>query len=528
MALMSHLAEIHISENLESYANDVQTRVLLMQSYLESTASAVSQTRAMVQAKLPVTGEYDDISQYFAKKTDGIISHSRSAKVVVGKVIRSLDDLKSRSLSLTPDTLPTFEQCESATKEIALYSRRLGEDLFKLLSEEGRTEQFTYDEVLKTMGRTTEAVLGSGENDAFAAFNARLRSVTNILLELGSLASDLEMTVEFERSPAPWVTRAQELKSTKVISVDAEEEMRRLRDDIHERATQIKLRDKVIEESAVKIELLESRMRDAMKKGDCINELEKSLEQSRIQEKDLAEAIDAQVREIQALESELDRWKKIANDKQILGAAADGDQEGAERAVATAREMDALKWEIDNLQGAVRYLREDNRRLRITEGKITQSWLFEPLTQRKTQRKQQEQLVAAEGHDLLIELLNLASNAKVYDLSKLPKNRLAWRPAKSTPSFHVSKQTEDYEAWVSWRDSVIKRGSLLRDTRDPTLPPKGTKPITAAKVDVRVPSLCGPGGYFPLGGPKPGNPTQIRIVNPGDFDTFRESMGGFA
>ncbi|KAI9777114.1 MAG: hypothetical protein M1839_009070 [Geoglossum umbratile] len=528
MALLSHLAEIHISENLEAYANDVQMRVLLMQSYLESTASAVSQTRAMVQTKLPVAGEYDDISQYFAKKADGIISHSRSAKVVVGKVIRSLDDLKSRSLSLTPDTLPTFEQCEDATKEIAFYSRRLGEDLFKLLSEEGRTEQFTYDEVLKTMGDTTEAVLGSGENDAFAAFNATLRSLTNILLEMGSLASDLEMTVEFERSPAPWVTRAHELKSTKVISVDAEEEMRRLRDDIHERATQIKLRDKVIEESAVKIELLESRMRDATKRGDCINELEKSLEQSRIQEKDLAEAIDAQVREIQALESELDRWKKAANEKHILGIIGGGDQEGAERAVATAREMGALKWEIDSLQGAVRYLREDNRRLRITEGRTTQAWLFEPLTPQKTQKQQQEQLVTAEGHDLLVELLNLTSNAKIHDLGKVPGNRLAWRPAKSTPRFHVLKQTEDYEAWASWRDSVIRRGSALRDIRDPTLPPKGTKPVMAAKVDIRVPSLCSPSLRFPVRGVKPGIPAKIQIVNPRDFDTFRESIGGFA
>ncbi|KAH0543925.1 hypothetical protein FGG08_001826 [Glutinoglossum americanum] len=527
MALMSHLAEIHISENLEGYANDVQMRVLLMQSYLESTASAVSQTRAMVQTKLPVAGEYDGVSQYFARKTDGIISHSRSAKVVVGKVLRSLDDLKSRSLSLTPDTLPTFEQCENTTKEIAFYSRRLGEDLFKLLSEEGRTDQFTYDEVFKTMGNTAEGVLGAGESDAFAAFNAKLRSLTNILLELGSLASDLEMTVEFERSPAPWVARAHELKSTKVISVDVEEEIRRLKDDIHERATQIKLRDKAIEESAVKIELLESRMRDATKKGDCINELEKAIEQSRIREKDLAEAIDSQVREIQTLEGELDRWKKSVNDKQILGTVGSGDQEGAERAVATAREIDALRQEIDSLQGAVRYLRQENRHLRFTEGKITQSWLFEPLTPPKTQKQEQEQLVAAEGHDLLAELLNLTSTAKIYDLNKLPKNRLAWRPAKSTPRFHVLKQTEDYEAWASWRDSVTKRGSALREIRDPILPPKGTKPVVA-KVDVRLPSLCRPSSYFPSGGLKSGYPTEIRIVNPGDFEAFRESMGGFA
>jgi len=45
-----------------------------------------------------------------------------------------------------------------------------------------------------------------------------------------------------EKPPAPWVVRAQELKMTKVVSIDAEEEVRRLKDDILERATQIKLR----------------------------------------------------------------------------------------------------------------------------------------------------------------------------------------------------------------------------------------------------------------------------------------------
>ncbi|RAL65354.1 hypothetical protein DID88_000922 [Monilinia fructigena] len=47
-----------------------------------------------------------------------------------------------------------------------------------------------------------------------------------------------------------------------------------------------------------------------------------------------------------------------------LGEVVSGSKAGQERAVATAREMDVLKTEIAGLQAAVRYLREDNRRVK--------------------------------------------------------------------------------------------------------------------------------------------------------------------
>jgi dynactin 1 len=44
IALMSHLAEVHISAGLASYADDVHMRTLVMQSHLESAAAALTTT----------------------------------------------------------------------------------------------------------------------------------------------------------------------------------------------------------------------------------------------------------------------------------------------------------------------------------------------------------------------------------------------------------------------------------------------------------------------------------------------------
>ncbi len=517
---MSHLAEIHISQNLQSYADDIHMRAILTQSHLESTAAALSHVKAIVQDKLPATDE-DEEAQYFFQKTDAIISHSRSAKVVISKTVRALEELKARSLSMHLDTVSSFEQSEDHARQLAQYTQRLGEDMFTLLHEEGRAESFTCHEIQSTISHTTSTIFNAPETDIFSTFTTKVRLLTNHLVDLASLTSDLSQTVEFERRPSPWSIRAKELKSSATISPDTDEEIRRLHDSIRERATQLAVRDKTLEESSVKIELLESRMRDTSRKNDRIAELERGVEAGKKREKDLAEAIEAQVRELQAADADREKWKKVANDKTTIGTAEPGtaDKNGAETTmVASAREMETVKKEIESLQAAVRYLREDNHRARLLETNRRLAWLDKPLLPPKTPAQERASLIRAEGHDVLNELLTLATSAKVVDLKSVPENKLAWRPARSTPGYQVSSQREDYEAWVAWRNGVVRKGMSLqemkkkRQTKSGGRAPRGGD--VAAKVRLHLPALEGKIGA-----------REITIVRPGEFEEFRETLG---
>jgi dynactin 1 len=512
---MSHLAEVHISTGLASYADEIHMRTLVMQSHLENAAASMSAARSMVQTIVPSQGDEDELAQHFARKTDSVITQTRSAKVIISKAVRALEDLKTRSLSLTPDTIQTFEQCETASEELAKFSREIGFDLYTLLHEEGRNEPFTYLEVQSTVHRTTLTLFASSESDLFSTYSNKLRTLTSSLMELAALASDLEMTQEFERAAAPWVLRSQELKSSKTVPVDAEEEMRRLREENHERARLVAIRDQTLEEHSVKIELLESRMRDATKKNERITELEKKIEDAQKREAELKESIESQNKEITTAEAEREKWKKIAEDTKALGVVIPGSKAGQERAVATAREMEALKTEIASLQAAVRYLREDNRRARLGDSQGL-DWLDAPLIKPKTKEEQRKALVVTEGQDVLNELLNLASTAKIYDLSTMPKNRLAWRPAKTTPQYFVAKQREDYEAWSSWKESVVKKGRVLEERDANRGVEKKARGNFAAKVQLRLPDL-------EWKGVRPGG--EVEIVNPDDFDGFRGRLG---
>lgn len=198
IAVVAHLAEIHIPDTLEGFAQHLQMRVQLMQSHMESAAAAVTHIKSMVGLKIKPE---DDLTVLFSKKADAIISHSRSAKVVVGKISRSLNDLRARSLSLTVETGQSFEECEEATKKIADYSRALGDAVSCLLyGEEGRTEPITFADLQNTMYKITERTLMMVETDTFSILGKELRSLTNLLVDLGSIASDLDMTAECKTS----------------------------------------------------------------------------------------------------------------------------------------------------------------------------------------------------------------------------------------------------------------------------------------------------------------------------------------
>ncbi|KAF4537306.1 Dynactin [Lasiodiplodia theobromae] len=477
IAVMSHLAETHLGDGLEGYANDIVMRTLLMQSHLETTAAALMLVKGEVQTRIPSQGEdeYDGVDR-FISKTEEIIAQSRSAKVIVGKALRTLQELKARSLTLQNDTLNSFEECQDASDDLAHYVRKMGENVFQLLHEDTRTEPFTISEVRSAMFKASEEVFSVSESEMYATFAARLRKLSEDLTELVNITSDLELTVEFEKHPAPWVLRSKELQDSKIVSVDTEEEVRRLKEEVHARSMQIKLQEQKHEEAAVKIELLESRTRDSSKKAQRITELEKKIEENKNREKQLAEALETQVRDLAALETEKEKWKTQAEQAKAIEAAMGGEgrrDSGGEKTVATKREIDALKTDIQYLEAANRFLRQSNRREHIGKVAASTSWLRTTLVPPSKVAASAADGAAQNAEAMprrrlaaLQEITNLPTVSKLVNLKDTgdseeetgadtagenirPKNsKLRWRPMKSTPQWQLSEQElRRAEAW---------------------------------------------------------------------------------
>ncbi|KAI0484491.1 CAP-Gly domain-containing protein [Xylariaceae sp. FL0804] len=520
IALMTHLGEVHISDGLESFADNVQMKATLMQSHLDSAATAFTVLRGMVKRVVSVSDEGDELAQHFEKRAEAVINQTRSAKVIASKAVRSLDDLRARSLAPTPDTTEVFEQCEAASQELGEMSRKIGIDLHAVLTEEGREEPYTYPEVQKVVTRTILNAFSSDESDLFSTYLSRLRSLTGQISDLAAVCGDLSQTQEFERSDAPWNLRAQELKALKTIPVDAEEELRQTKEHYNQARREIALRDENLSTATLRIETLEARMRDANAKASRIADLETQIADAQTHAAGLRRDIEQQDREARALEADRDKWKKMAGDSRAYGDAADaaGARAGQERAVATAREMDDLRDEVRASHEACAYLARQNHRARTVEQLTRHDWLSEPLLPRAGRTPPAEQRrarVRAEGRDCLAKLLELAAGVTHYDYGAMPADRLAWRPHRSTPH------------WRGWRDAVAEKARLVnvdgqqqQENRQGAVKGGGSARATAAAAAVRRAAAARlqvrlPG---PDGRPVPGSGKEVRIDGPREWE----------
>ncbi|KAE8144772.1 dynein associated protein-domain-containing protein [Aspergillus avenaceus] len=476
IALLSHLAEIHLPTSQETFADELCMRSILTQSYIDHAATLIARLKSMLQSKTSTPEGEDEERNFLFNKMESLVSQARGLKVAMGKIHKALEDLRSRSLALSQDAAGPFKKTEEAAKDLSELARHLGEDIVLLVSDENRTEPLTLQDAIKSMSQVSSLYAhpsesGSESSDTMPFIANRLRSLGGNLEELDSISTDLSITTEFERLPSPWIGRAAALKSNKANSPDSDEEIRRLKNEINEASTALGVKDKTIEEQALKVELVESRMQEASKKASMVKELETKIEEMRDKETELEDLLDKQRKDLQALEAEredikarLDRVKRASGTTGI--ATTDGVVVDNALSLATMRENETLRAEVESLQATVRFLREENRRSTLLDPYSVQrsaemySWLDVPLTQTPAgPHRDKVQQTASESRDVFTHLLKLTRDSNVCDLkttmARDPGNRAGWRPSKTKLRYQVLQQRENFERWAEWRDDIV-------------------------------------------------------------------------
>jgi dynactin 1 len=499
VAVMAHLASLHVKENdLPGHAVDLLMRTQCLQSQLESTASALSVTKILVESKLRVAGvtnddeesDEDDEGMAEAKqiigRAESLVSQARSAKVMAGKTHRALSDLQARSLTLEMSCADAFEGAEAIAKQISTFGGQVGDLLQMLFGEEGRIEPFTSHEVAGAISRaaTTAFSLPTPEAGPFTAFAEKMRGLSDALTDIASLPNDLDNTVEFDRAPAPWVARSEQLKKTKLTSIDTEAELARTRETIREREVVLKEKNTELEEQSVRIEMLEAKLRNAGKRTAEIAKLERDMHEAQDAEKRAsAELAQAKREAEQAIERAHIEAARLAEQrgKRSSGQALDSNAMGSGAQLT----LDRQDHQITSLQGAVRYLQSENQRLRLPPSgplALSNSWLHQPLLQPKSEKRKRQEALHKEGKDVLARLLHLGTveSPHIVDLTALPVNKLAWRPAKDSSRWKVESRREEWEAWRGWRRDVVRKAAVAAPRRAQ----KAAKDISAAEPKI--------------------------------------------
>ena len=115
------------------------------------------------------------------------------------------------------------------------------------------------------------------------------------------------------------MTRVSEVKARAAVNVEAERRVVQLNDEIQALVRNLKSKDQNIQESSVKIELMERRMETVKKQADAINDLETELGKARKQERSYEEAIDQLQHDLDTLEQDNMKLKTLANNPERQG-----------------------------------------------------------------------------------------------------------------------------------------------------------------------------------------------------------------
>ena len=209
-----------------------------------------------------------------------------------------------------------------------------------------------------------------------------------------------------------------------------------------------------------------------------VKDLETKIEEVQSSEAELQKLVERQQNELQAVEKEREeiksRYEKLKHMSGAAGVTTTGDGLviDNEASLAAMQENEYLRAEVESLQSAVRFLRDENRRSSLLDPYSVQrstelhAWLDAPLTRANPTAEQEKiQRTALESRDVLTHLLKLTKETRVPDLKStmVPAtggenenaNRNAWRPSKSRLRYQVLQQRENFEHWAEWRDDIV-------------------------------------------------------------------------
>lgn len=503
IALMEHLAEVHINEDLEHYADNVNMRALMMQSHLENAATALSHMKTMAEENVPQanTGSEEEDGAYdeFLRKTESLVSQTRSAKVIISKAIRQLEDLKSRSLTLEPSTVSTVELSQNATSDFASATRSAGISILRMLTEEGRSAPVMYEELVAQA--------------SFSSLVSKLQSAIGHLQIFYNLTSSLTQTVEFPSPPPPppWKILAQNMQDATADMATRETELARLKDEVAEKNTTLAMREKAAEEMSVKVEVLEKRVGESGGRREKVRELEAVVEAARSKENDLFSNLTHLQSELRNLEAEREKWKQAP---QLAPTASHPGQAAttATASQASLRQIETLKDEIKALQSSIRYLRSASHRQSLSSA---YNFLSAPIAPTEPAPS----LIQTEAKDVLKEMLNLVSQPDRQIVKLQPRSkadRLRWQSVRETSIWKVQKQKEEWEEWREWKDGVAKKSAHNRKEEERR---KEARSKNIAKEREALASI-----QIQLPGKIAGG-LQVKIARPGEWEEIEESLG---
>ncbi|KIL71443.1 hypothetical protein M378DRAFT_93968 [Amanita muscaria Koide BX008] len=309
-------------------------------------------------------GGYDIDSELFVP-LQKLLDQCKSAKALSKKLTKRMEDLIHDNAALKSHLIPQMKGLTDSIAELVNFGISLAQQIMPHLSDARSAKSpFQLNTVLALVKQISTTTVAKDLKPGASTWDAIGEFIGQLIAEgakLFPLMMEPENALKLS-SVAPWVTRVDEIKASLAINVEAERKVTQLNDEIQSLVRSLKTKDQSIQESTVKIELMERRMETVKKQADAILGLEGELSKARKQERAYEEAMEQLQADLDVLEQENAKLK-AAN----VGQERPGHQQSVEPenvAVEGSFETSYLLEQIDALRGTVRFLRTENSYLK--------------------------------------------------------------------------------------------------------------------------------------------------------------------
>ncbi|GLB43572.1 putative dynein associated protein [Lyophyllum shimeji] len=479
-AQFDHLAETYF----DGFDHDLGERelgyVLSFDHDLDMFSASIGLAKTSVESILQeeeVTldmGGYD-INKELFEPLQTLLDQSKSAKLVSKKLTKRLDELIEDSTALKAHLIPEMKGLSNLAAELVNFGISLAQQIMPHLSDARAAKApFQLTTLLALVKQTATATVAKDLKPGDSVWDAIRAAIAVVVQDGGKL---LPLALEAENvlkisGTAPWVTRVAEIKASLAVNVEAERKVAQLNDEMQGLVRSLKTKDQSIQESSVKIELMERRMEAAKKQADTIADLESELSKARRQERAYEEAMEQLQADLDTLEQDNAKLKALTagQERQAAGTQqVDAEPVPIEGSLETSHLLE----QIDALRGTVRFLRTENSYLKSQDLlKEIESLppLPTPISRMPTPPLDPSGLsdsdesdsdtpptpptlrsLATETKLLYRDVIKFSSSPKVVDLSALNAKRAeakggkVWLPKKQTPAHHVWERKMEAE-----------------------------------------------------------------------------------
>lgn len=493
-AQFNHLADTYFKDFDLDLGERELGLVLSLDHDLDVYASSMGLTKTAVEAILNDEDIARDLNgmdpgKSFLEPIQKSLDQCKNAKAVARKLVKRLEELAHESSALKAYLVPQLEALCNIVSEMVNLGIQLAQQTMPHIDEvRASKSSFQLGKVLSFVNNVASSTVAKICKNTASPWTALSDAISELVAQANALfpnTLDIENIVKITGA-APWIVRIEEVKAAVAVNEEAERKVAQLNEEMQGLVRTLKSKDQNIQESAVKIELMERRMEAAKKQAEAVTELEGLLGKAQKQEKYYVEAMEQLQSEFDSLAKENSKLKAISNasEKEVGGATPTQSQ--IVLPVDGNLETTHLLEQLESFRGAVRFLRMENSylkgndlmreidelpplpetRRRLPTPPLDTSGLSDTdeSDTESSHKVPSVRSLAMETKALYKEVIKFSSTPRVVDLSTMKTSQgggKGWVPKKKTPTYQVWERKTQAERLNRRVQGLLERTTAM-------------------------------------------------------------------